>query len=525
MRNSTEVKIFKGKIEGQGAHDAAGRSGNVFGAGRGKAGDRYEMAFCSNVRVSEVNINIPTTSDPSTYKKDLSSCITGSVYGGAENGHVMENATLTLTSGLVGHAIYGGGKGKGTYETTLKKIGATSDTDTFTKEIYSLTAGKVYGNTEVEMTGGLVVRNVYGGGNMGSVGVGNYAGGADDYSTNGYGEKINGNLWDGVSAQSQAFLNSGKTIVKVTGGTIGYIDADKPTDAMKDGLPYGNIFGGCRGESAPNVSESPRYQYTPEFFTGYVNETEVTIGTENDETPGPRIYGSIYGGGQDGHVRRDATVTINSGRIGSDYTEAKIGLVGTADLDSPLWLHRGNVYGAGSGIGKYVYDFNYDGKTADDDGTPQTSTYHGQPILEEDYSTSAGSVTRFTKVVVNGGTIYRNVYGGGSLATVGPPKIGQDYDPYKIGDTAEGHGVGKQSTTEVIIKGSVGAPTNYNSVYGGEVYGGSRGDKSLGSGFANTVWTLVKILKTANIKGNVFGGGDSGVVRKDTDVRIGEAAE
>ena len=414
------------------------------------------------------------------------------------------------------------------------------------------------------MTGGYVIRNVYGGGNMGSVGKGNYAGGPDDYSTAGYGEKLTGekNLWDGGNKFSQAFLNSGKCTVKITGGTIGYIDESNPSNSMYPwnstaSLPYGNVFGGCRGESAPNIVESPRYLYSPEFFVGYANETEVTIGktradfgsdneyttylsndnTDNLGTAGyaPKILGSVYGGGQDGHIRRDTYVTINSGEIGMAFTyENRLNKLKTipegttedaakniiSDLDNLQWLARGNVYGAGSGIGKYKYDFNYDGDFGDvfnyNNGRTTVATN------EEDHSTSAGSVTRFTTVNINGGIIHRNVYGGGSLSTVGAPKIPPiNYDPYRKGDTAENHGEGKQSLNQVNIAGTIGTHTNYNPVYGGEVYGASRGDVSLGSTFSNAVWTEVNLLPGARVQGNVFGGGDSGPVKQDSEVNVG----
>jgi hypothetical protein len=207
------------------------------------------------------------------------------------------------------------------------------------------------------------------------------------------------------------FLSSGKTEVTITGGQIGFVD-DDPDDSMKDGLPYGNVFGGCRGESAPNIQEIPRYDYSPECYSGYVNETKVTIG--NDQG-GPIIYGSVYGGGQDGHVRRDTKVTINKGTIGLSYdnlTEGKPNVIKlkTADISDPQWLFRGNVFGAGSGIGQYKYDFNANSRNTvdtDDDGVEDDDetqieewNYHN-PITGEytlmkevDYSTSAGSVTR-----------------------------------------------------------------------------------------------------------------------------------
>ena len=365
------------------------------------------------------------------------------------------------------------------------------------------------------------MRNIYGGGNMGSVGKGNYAGARDDYSTAGYGEKLtNEDLWttsynpeDPNSEPDNAwqFLSSGKSNITITGGTIGYIDTSNPEDYMKDGLPYGNVFGGCRGESAPNIVESPRYLYSPEFYLGYVNETNVIIGTLNN--PGPTILGSVYGGGQDGHVRRDATVTINSGEIGSQYSGD-----GT-DLNNAEWLHRGNVYGAGSGIGKYKYDFDYD-----DAYTSTDLDYNnGRGIVkvnEEDYSTSAGSVTRFTSVTINGGTIHRNVYGGGSLSSIGAPKIGQNYLPYHKDDPTQGHGKGKQSQIEVnILGGNIGDATSLTYSYGGHVLGGSRGDASLASSYSTSIHTKVNI-SNGNVLGSVFGGGEIGTVKGDVLVDI-----
>ena len=570
----TDLSIPTGKatinITGGRVGTTGSDNGDVFGGTRGEAGHRYDMAQLANVKETEVNINYtsPATEDdlyievkeengkpkPSLRIKlkdsndKLVNAITGSVYGGSENGHVIENTQVTLTNGLIGHAVYGGGKGKGMYKMKIldyenlteeqienfkdKELSEIDDQYKVEKEIYSVTAGRVFGNTNIEMTGGHVIRNIYGGGNMGSVGKGNYAGGADDYATNGYGEKLAGNLWDKISANSQAFMNSGKTDVQIKGGTIGFmIQSTTPVVTgnssttvgtnyssyikvcTKDDLPTGNVFGGCRGESARNVPMylSPRYYYCPEFYGGYTNETKVTIG-DASLTNGPRLYGSVYGGGQDGHVRRSTDVTINKGEIGIPYNTDYQAIFG-ADLqnsdgeDNINWLHRGNVYGSGSGIGKYE----------DSNG-------------EEQYSNSSGSVTHNTTVTVNstmtgvagtqaasGNVIYRNVYGGGSLATVGPPYMGQKDDQGNRLDPTKA-----QSLCTLNIAGAVGVIEGYKEEYGGEVYGASRGEPALGNDFASTVWTLVKIKNGANIMGNVFGGGDAGIVKKDTEVIVGE---
>jgi len=561
--------------------------GDVYGSSRGEAGDRYTTAHLAYVKETEVNIDYPTTADlpnMEAIQNDFTiPCITGAVHGSGENGYVYGDTKVTLKNGLIGHSLYGGGKGKGTYTQTLNKI---SGGGTYDAKIYSLIAGKVFGNTYVTMSGGRVGRNVYGGGNMGSVGKGNYASGPDDYYPDGYGEKIVGEgvkLWETTATAENPdnaweFLNSGKTTVNVIGGTVGYIDSSDPTVSMKNQLPYGNVIGGSAGEAAPNLPASlteNRYLYCPAYYSGYVNETDVTIGgykckenyggykkdslitaaafssvavgdTAKWQLVGPTIYASVYGGGQDGHVRRDTKVTVLGGEIGVPYTSTKdtrTTLLKNFGLDDPQWLHRGNVYGGGSGITKYKYDFNYNGKTSTDANNngiiEDDEVEKSGSVKEEDYGSASGSVTRFTEVNILGGTIHRNVYGGGSMGSVGAPNMGQTYVPYKPGQAnIEGkpaNGPGRQSMNTINIGGGKGIATigtpydsakgwTYNKLYGGEVYGASRGMSTLDpEEFSTSVWTKITVKNGATIMGNVYGGGDNGAVKKDTDVRIGES--
>ena len=512
---ATHVKVSGGRLGLKTGDTDTGfdDNGDVYGAGKGQAGDFKDYLFCANVGSTDVKIAYTSTPEAYTGTGDL---VAGAVYGGGEDGHVMGDTKMTILGGLIYHSVYGGGSGKGTYQGRLLKIGATEESatasDYYNREVYSITAGKVFGNTEVNMSGGYVVRNIYGGGNMGSVGKGNYAGGSDDYSTDGYGEKVN-NLWSNTD-----FLGSGKCTVKITGGTIGYIDTTTPSNSMYPynspaSLPYGNVFGGCRGEAAPDLDVTPSYLYSPEFFMGYANETEVTI--DGSTT---KILGSVYGGGMDGHVRRDASVTIKGGEIGKTFDATST--LGN-DPNNIQWLARGNVYGAGSGIGEYNASV-----------IQYSSSYTGTQLTGTGKSTSAGSVTGSTTVDIQGGTIHRNVYGGGSLASVGAPKIGQDYFEYRKGDTTEGHGVGKQTLNEVVISGgNIGDTNSYdangNYVYGGRVFGGSRGDASLdATKFSTSMFTSVTVnanatpAKSPVIYGSVFGGGEVGIVKGSVDVTL-----
>ena len=538
MVGSAETLLTNDEIEA-----AMEDNGDVYGASKGIVGNRYDMAFSANVKNTDVKVHYATTpaegdidviekweDGKSKYSLRLNlekAGIAGSVYGGGEDGHVIENTSVDITGGHIGHAVYGGGKGKTKYTTASSK------------KVRSITAGKVYGNTSISMSGGRVVRNIYGGGNLASVGKGNYAGGSDDFYPGGYGEKLSGALWDKVSDDSKAFMNSGKSTINITGGSVGFLyestdpklytlagtestlgtiyssgdDATKQKIRnifAKDELPLGNVFGGCRGQAVEETYDLTFNEDKPDFFLGYMNETEVEIGDKtkitDDTYSGPHIYGSVYGGGQDGHVRRGTNVIVNKAEIGIPYTTANRTLLktlpasptpeqisSTADLDDLEWLHRGNIYGGGSGIGKYE----------------ESSVMKNSP--------SAGSVNHSTTVEVKGGIIHRNVYGGGSLASVCPPTAYGGNVPSKTGTP------GMVSLNTVTISGTIGTPTGYNPVYGGEVYGASRGDKNLDPVmFAVSVWTQVNIQKGAHIMGNVFGGGDSGKVLKDTNVVIGE---
>ena len=449
-------------LTSQAYDDARKDNGDIYGGGKGMANKSTIEAHAGNVNNSVVNIAYTNlTVDPTNYKDNpdaTKGCIAGAVYGGAENGHVNANTNITLTKGLVGHAIYGGGKGKGKY-----KEGGT--------KVYSVTAGRTYGNTNITVnpasnTDAYVVRSVFGGGNLASVGIGTYAGG--DFDTvyvkdNYYGELVTNDAdWSYVR-------NSGHTYVNIYGGTLGMLDASDPNGVLKDTIPYGSVFGGCRGMA---VATSPtRF--------GFVNFTHVTIG--NGSGTGPHILGSVYGGAQDGIVRWYANTVVNNGEIGVAYDAGTAASVmGSANPDTVYWVMRGNVFGGGAGLGLV------------DEHNPAS------------FSHISGQVIQKANLTVNGGTIHRNVYGGGNLALVGPKRFGTN-DP-----TADLAG-----TTVNINGGTIGT----SSDYGGSVYGGSRGlpnHDTITSGapyldFALCAHTLININSVTLAK-NVYGGGENGQV-------------
>jgi hypothetical protein len=101
----------------------------VYGGGKGQVAftgvndieqQRYTEAFCANVKETQVTIGTSGGSSTTTPKIGVENTTTqGTVYGGAEDGHVYEDANVTIHEGRIVHTVFGGGKGEGTYTATL----------------------------------------------------------------------------------------------------------------------------------------------------------------------------------------------------------------------------------------------------------------------------------------------------------------------------------------------------------------------------------------------------------------------
>ena len=327
----------------------------MFGSGRGMAAGAVgnetlvRLAYTKNTIVSI----------------EGSGNVTGSVFGGGENGHVSANTKVYIKdSCFVGteliveeHVIDDNGRGRILYRGNVYGGGRGIDKD---GEYYSLTAGRVYGDTYVEVSGGKIYHDVFGGGSLASVG----------------NETI-----DDTTGEISYGDESGETEIHIKGGIIGY-----SSDATKQGFNCGFVYGGCRGLSAPSNSDIVKM--------AYVHDTKVYI------EPGADIKGSVFGGGANGHVKNDTYVEISGGSIGTALTaeEAVVDDHGVATNS----IFRGNVYAGGRGVDQY--------STTDD----------------EKYSLSAGAVYGNAELKMTGGHVWHNIYGSGAMASVGTVKAKTD---------------------------------------------------------------------------------------------------
>ena len=403
-----------------------------------------------NYIYTEVSLeNLGSVSGNVTLTIDGTTSVGESVYGGGEESGVGGDTEVTVNSGFIGAEgrsgygyrygnVYGGGKGKIDNKGNLV-VSSVADLD----------AGLVKGNTSVTINGTKettkIVHNVYGGGAVGSVGT--------------FTRDANGN--------PTACTSGGQATVTINGGQVGHNRKDS-----------GMVNGSSRGwEGNPNGEGA--FAFLNQL--AWVNNGIVTIGdaTTNDEDKGPAILGSVYGGGENGHNYNDGSVTINKGTIGNAASSA-------ASYDC------GNVYGAGCGTDTYWIDANENDNQ--DEG-------------EEHHNPMAGLVRGNTNVTVNGGNILRNVYGAGSMGSVG-------------NDTNAESG----KTTVTIIGGTIGRAEDNDH---GHVFGGPKGNLAETEFKASVKSTLVIInahpsdaTKNPIVWGSVFGGGEAGIIKGSVAVNM-----
>ena len=149
----TTINITGGRIGYDGVDN-----GHVFGAARGEYGVSTAASGLANVRETEVNISYTTTPAADNADKNVQ-LIAGTVFGGGEAGTVKGSVAVNMTGGLILKDVYGGG--------------ALADTQTSN---WDATANENAGGwadaekksalhtTTVRLTGGRVGEEVFGGG-------------------------------------------------------------------------------------------------------------------------------------------------------------------------------------------------------------------------------------------------------------------------------------------------------------------------------------------------------------------------
>ena len=361
--------------------------GHVFGAGKGLMANPATNPNVENMAyVYDTEVII---------KKNA--FVKGSVYGGSESGHVRNNTDVKIEGGQIGQ-----GEDEDKYEPYTDDQWESGNPSDFAScaswefkapfapyDPFAVgTTGKykkVDSQTEAQSTkGGMLIAsdghtyygNVFGGGS-GSIpyfdedeGISKYLMTAGAVEGDTHVTISDGHILTNVYGGCETTNVKGTATIVMSGGTVG---VPRTVQQIVDHPVTGYIFGAGKGDQ--------RIYFNKETNVNYDAIVSVT---------GGHVYGSVYGGGEDGHVLRNTIVTIGK----ADGTGPTIGTWGTSYFD-------GNVFGGGRGFG-------------------------GQAL-------TAGNVGGSVELNIRGGSILGSVYGGGRLASVG-------YGLYLVNDEIDENG-------------------------------------------------------------------------------------
>ena len=343
-------------------------------------------------------------------------------------------------------------------------------------------AGTVGGNTVVDITGGHILTSVYGGNEHTDVGT---------YDPN-----------------TRALVaGTGKCTINMIGGTVG-VPRTKEDIALHPVTCY--VFGAGKGDQRTN-------------FNTWTNVGEAQVNISGDA----RIYGSTFGGGEDGHVLGDVQTnvggTVKIGNTNHTYPTIDANnpgvIIGTQGLSGA----DGNIFGGGRGFSEQAL--------------------------------TAGVVCGNVTVNIHNGKMLGSIFGGGRLASVGtylvpatgtgsenygklqPDASAQDATYYtaeddeviagtkEVGDvktpavTASSHG----HISINIYDGTIGATYAEGDNAGklvssdfsiGDVFGGCKGSGN-NKHFGLAKSTIIN-MEGGTVNGNVYGGGELGYVGEAT---------
>ena len=425
-------------------------------------------------------------------------------------------------------SVFAGGKGRKRRLTTPNAT--TVSTDGFTQLPDSV--GKVIGNTNVTFTGSSqqapsIYGDIYGGGNYAQV----------DGSTNvnifaaNFAGQIFGGGMGNIKDESGNELSdetkftsadiSGDTNVNLAQDMGGQEEGDdgKPKDSFSINVIWNKIWDAEKNDFIIWYPKETEDKNNTKYFFGKAKEDDANA-VAHFLNPH-----NIYGGGNLAcKVKGVATVEVLKGMTPFDLLNTEEWKDSYNNNNFPHFSVFGGGYGEHTTVKDTEVTVNvegdysdYDAEVDDEDNTEQMARPHSRrnaakttiPVFDNSKGIPnftilgvlgggyAGTVTRSSKVTVDGNTFLHRVYGGG----FGDPYKDIDNKTGQIGNNKD-----QDSRTEVFVKGG--------NIYG-DVFGGGAGvapKTPTGTPFTNVARvigkTIVEISDDAKIYGKVYGGGD-----------------
>ena len=425
-------------------------------------------------------------------------------------------------------SVFAGGKGRKRRLTTPNAT--TVSTDGFTQLPDSV--GKVIGNTNVTFTGSSqqapsIYGDIYGGGNYaqvdGSTNVNIFAanfagqvfgGGMGNIKDESGNELTDKDQFTSADISQNTYVNLAQDMGGQEEG-----DDGKPKDSFSINVIWNKIWDAEKNDFIIWHPKETEDKNNTKYFFGKAQEDDANA-VAHFLNPH-----NIYGGGNLAcKVKGVATVEVLKGMTPFDLLNTEEWKESYNDNKFPHFSVFGGGYGEHTTVKDTEVTVNvegdysaYDAEVDDDDDTEQMARPHKRrnaskttiPVFDNSKGIPnftilgvlgggyAGTVTRSSKVTVDGNTFLHRVYGGG----FGDPYKDKDNKTGQIGNNKD-----QDSRTEVFVKGG--------NIYG-DVFGGGAGvapKTSNGTHFVNVARvigkTIVEISDDAKIYGKVYGGGD-----------------
>ena len=483
----TTINISGGRIGYDGD-----RNGHVFGAARGEFGVSTAASDLANVRETEVNIkytSTPTTSTPTADNEGKTEqLIAGSVFGGGEAGTVKGSVAVNMTGGLILKDIYGGGALADT-QTSNWNANANSGAGNWATGKTSASA-----TTTVRLTGGTILGEAYGGG-LGEAGKPAYV----------YGDvllDLNGTTpIDGTTYKPST---TGTVTPNATGCAVGQVFGCNNVNGTPKGDVMVHVYATQNKEATQianagevtNAKVKGRYDVSAVYGGGNLAAYEPAGGTNTTNSTNVIIDGcgltsiqTVYGGGN-AACTPATNVTVN----GTFEIEELFG--GGNGLDNIL-INGVEMPNPGANVGYKNYsEYYYENDTWKVKDKEDADTKEKRIASEYVYGTGKASVNIF------GGTVHR-VFGGsntkGNVRQTAVTMLDEAGGCEFCVD--EAYGGGKSAEMDAEAQLLMACIPGLESVYGGAEAADVRGNVTLNI----TNGTFDRVFGGNNLSGTISG--------------------
>ena len=412
------------------------------------------------------------------------------VDGGGVDYGINGNTNITIYAPALIDAIYGGSQTR-TARYDIAPINGSTNINMYGGTVEQLLGGNRHGIVRGNGNDYSCKINVYGGTITDSITVGPHAGGTWATASKkvilnfagGTANKVYGACYDGtgnrISCPGGVLLNiTGGKINELYGGSFGQYGGASNNPAANgveiniSSAIIGKVYGGSALDNVagPINITIKNATITGNVFGGGLGNNSRNVVTQGDVSiqilDGTKIGGKVYGGADTrGSIQGTTTIDIKNATIGSE-------------------LNKSNVFGGGFGVNTSV-------------GKKAIINISNSEIVGDVYGSGDSGTVASTSINIRDNSIIDNVFGGGNNVGVNNSEITIFGNP-TIKSNIYGGSNSTGTTTESII--------NIEGTVNSNIYGGGNG--------ANTTVTTatVNIESTANIIGNIFGGGELGTV-------------